>query len=239
MNGIQFGYGFDIWYILLVVPAFIFALVAQAKVKGTYKKMSQVRNSRGLTGAQAASRVLFEHGVTDVRIERVAGTLTDHYDPRDNVIRLSEGVYDSASVAAVGIACHEAGHAVQYAKNWAPIRVRNAILPVCNIGSRFGLPLAIIGLILVYQLDSPIGSMIFWAGILLYALVALFQIVTLPVEFDASRRALRAIDSTGMLAGDEYRGARQVLTAAAMTYVAALAVSLANLLRLILRSRRR
>lgn len=235
MNGIQFGYGIDIWYILLVVPAFILALAAQVKVKGTYKKMSQVRNSRGLTGAQAAARVLFEHGVTDVRIERVAGTLTDHFDPRDKVIRLSEGVFDSPSVAAVGIACHEAGHAVQYAKSYAPIRVRNAILPVCNIGSRFGIPLAVIGLII----GSVIGSYLFWAGILLYSLVALFQLVTLPVEFDASRRALRAIDSTGMLAGDEYKGARKVLSAAAMTYVAALAVSLANLLRLILRSRRR
>lgn len=235
MNGIQFGYGIDIWYILLVVPAFILALAAQVKVKGTYKKMSQVRNSRGLTGAQAAARVLFEHGVTDVRIERVAGTLTDHFDPRDKVIRLSEGVFDNPSVAAVGIACHEAGHAVQYAKSYAPIRVRNAILPVCNIGSRFGIPLAVIGLII----GSVIGSYLFWAGILLYSLVALFQLVTLPVEFDASRRALRAIDSTGMLAGDEYKGARKVLSAAAMTYVAALAVSLANLLRLILRSRRR
>ncbi|MBQ7546426.1 MAG: zinc metallopeptidase [Clostridia bacterium] len=235
MNGIQFGYGIDIWYILLVVPAFILALAAQVKVKGTYKKMSQVRNSRGLTGAQAAARVLFEHGVTDVRIERVAGTLTDHFDPRDKVIRLSEGVFDNPSVAAVGIACHEAGHAVQYAKSYAPIRVRNAILPVCNIGSRFGIPLAVIGLII----GSVIGSYLFWAGILLYSLVALFQLVTLPVEFDASHRALRAIDSTGMLAGDEYKGARKVLSAAAMTYVAALAVSLANLLRLILRSRRR
>ena len=235
MNGIQFGYGIDIWYILLVVPAFILALAAQVKVKGTYKKMSQVRNSRGLTGAQAAARVLFEHGVTDVRIERVAGTLTDHFDPRDKVIRLSEGVFDNPSVAAVGIACHEAGHAVQYAKSYAPIRVRNAILPVCNIGSRFGIPLAVIGLII----GSVIGSYLFWAGILLYSLVAHFQLVTLPVEFDASHRALRAIDSTGMLAGDEYKGARKVLSAAAMTYVAALAVSLANLLRLILRSRRR
>ena len=235
MNGIQFGYGIDIWYILLVVPAFILALAAQVKVKGTYKKMSQVRNSRGLTGAQAAARVLFEHGVTDVRIERVAGTLTDHFDPRDKVIRLSEGVFDNPSVAAVGIACHEAGHAVQYAKSYAPIRVRNAILPVCNIGSRFGIPLAVIGLII----GSVIGSYLFWAGILLYSLVALFPLVTLPVEFDASHRALRAIDSTGMLAGDEYKGARKVLSAAAMTYVAALAVSLANLLRLILRSRRR
>ena len=237
--------GIDIYYLLLVVPAFLLALWAQIKVKGTYKKMSAVPNSRGLTGAQAASRVLYEHGVTNVQIEHVSGTLTDHYDPRANVIRLSDGVFDSTSVAAVGIACHEAGHAVQYAKNYTPIRVRNAILPVCNIGSKIGLPLAIIGLLLIgrvsdgYGFGSMIGSWLFWAGILLYGLVALFQFVTLPVEFNASRRALQTIESTGMLAGDEYKGARKVLTAAALTYVAALAVSLANLLRLILRNTRR
>lgn len=233
--GYGIGYGIDIYYLLLVVPAFLLALWAQIKVKGTYKKMSAVRNSRGLTGAQAASRVLYEHGVTNVRIERVSGTLTDHYDPRANVIRLSDGVFDSTSVAAVGIACHEAGHAVQYAKNYAPIRMRNAILPVCNVGSKIGIPLAIIGLVI----GSMVGRWLFWAGILLYGLVALFQLVTLPVEFNASRRALQTIDDTGMLAGEEYKGARKVLTAAALTYVAALAVSLANLLRLILRNSRR
>ncbi|MBR5619246.1 MAG: zinc metallopeptidase [Clostridia bacterium] len=230
--GFNIGYGIDIYYILLVVPAFLLALWAQVKVKGTYKKMSAVRNSRGLTGAQAASRVLYEHGVTNVQIERVSGTLTDHYDPRSNVIRLSDGVFDSTSVAAVGIACHEAGHAVQYAKGYAPIRVRNAILPVCSVGSKWGIPLAIIGLVI----GSMVGRWLFWAGILLYALVAVFQLVTLPVEFNASRRALQTIDDTGMLAGEEYKGARKVLTAAALTYVASLAVSLANLLRLILRS---
>lgn len=229
--GGYYGYGIDIYYVLLVVPAFLLAMWAQIKVKSTYKKMSAVRNSRGLTGAQAASRVLYESGITNVRIEHVGGTLTDHYDPRDNVIRLSDGVYDSASVAAVGIACHEAGHAVQYAKGYAPIRLRNAILPACNIGSRIGLPLAILGLVIW---RTGIGAYLFWVGIFLYALVALFQLVTLPVEFDASRRALKAIDGSGMLAGDEYQGARKVLTAAALTYVAALAVSLANLLRLIL-----
>ena len=233
--GYGFGYGIDIYYLLLVLPAFLLALWAQVKVKSTYKKMSAVRNARGLTGAQAASRVLYEHGVTNVRIERVSGTLTDHYDPRANVIRLSDGVFDSSSVAAVGIACHEAGHAVQYAKHYAPIRVRNAILPVCNVGSRIGIPLAVVGLLI----GNMLGNWLFWAGILLYALVALFQLVTLPVEFNASHRAMQTIDITGMLAGDEYRGARKVLTAAALTYVAALAVSLANLLRLLLRSSRR
>lgn len=229
------GFGIDIYYILLVVPAFILSLWAQIRVKGTYKKMSAVRNSRNLTGAQAASRVLYEHGITDVTIERVGGELTDHYDPRTNVIRLSDGVFDSTSVAAVGIACHEAGHAVQYAKGYAPIKMRNSILPVCNIGSRFGIPLAVIGLFIW----GTVGRYLFWAGILLYSLVALFQLVTLPVEFNASHRALEAIDNTGMLVGEEYKGAKKVLTAAALTYVAALAVSLANLLRLILRNTNR
>lgn len=227
-----FYYGVDIYYFLLVVPAFLLALGAQIMVKSTYSKMSRIRNSRNLTGAQAAARVLYEHGITNVRIERVAGTLSDHYDPRSNVIRLSEGVYDSASVAAVGVACHEAGHAVQHAQNYAPIKIRNAIIPVCNIGSTIGLPLAFIGLILDF-------GFLFWLGILLYGLVALFQFVTLPVEFNASRRALQAIESTSMLSGDEYKNARKVLTAAAMTYVAALAVSIANLLRLILRANNR
>ena len=227
-----FYYGVDIYYFLLVVPAFLLALGAQIMVKSTYAKMSRVRNSRNLTGAQAAARGLYEHGITNVRVERVAGTLSDHYDPRSNVIRLSEGVYDSTSVAAVGIACHEAGHAVQHAQNYAPIRIRNAIIPACNLGSAIGLPLAFVGLFMNF-------SFLFWLGILLYGLVALFQFVTLPVEFNASRRALQAIEGTGMLAGDEYKKARKVLTAAAMTYVAALAVSIANLLRLILRANNR
>ncbi len=233
--GFGYGYGIDIYYLLLVVPAFLLALWAQAKVKGTYRKMSAVRNARNLTGAQAAARVLYEHGITNVTIEHISGELTDHFDPRSNVIRLSDGVYDSSSVAAVGIACHEAGHAVQYAKNYAPIRLRNSILPVCNIGSRLGIPLAVVGLFIW----GTVGRYLFWTGILLYSLVALFQLVTLPVEFDASRRALAAIDSTGMLAGEEYKGAKKVLTAAALTYVAALAVSLANLMRLILRNMNR
>ncbi len=221
----------DIYYLLLVVPAFLLSLFAQFKVKSTYKKMSQIRNSRNLTGAQAAARVLYEHGITNVRIEQVGGTLSDHYDPRSNVIRLSQGVYDSTSVAAVGIACHEAGHAVQHAQNYVPIKLRNTILPICNIGSTIGLPLAIIGLFMGFEF-------LFVLGIFLYAFVAVFQLATLPVEFNASRRALNAIENTGMLSGDEYDGAKKVLTAAAMTYVAALAVSIANLLRLILRSRR-
>lgn len=226
-----FFYTMDIYYLLLVVPAFILSLVAQFMVKSTYNKMSKVRNSRNLTGAQAAARVLYEHGINNVRIEQVGGTLSDHFDPRTNVIRLSQGVYNSTSVAAVGIACHEAGHAVQHAQNYVPIKLRNTILPVCNLGSTLGIPLAFIGLFMGFDF-------LFWAGIILYSFVAVFQLATLPVEFNASRRAMNVIESTGMLSGDEYNGARKVLTAAAMTYVAALAVSIANLLRLILRSRR-
>lgn len=230
-NGFYYG-GVDIYYLILVVPAFLVALWAQFKVKGTYRKMSAVMNSRGITGSQAAARVLYNYGVTNVRIERVAGELSDHYDPRTNVIRLSEGVHDSHSVAAVGIACHEAGHAVQHAQNYSPIKVRNAILPVTNIGSAIGLPLAIIGLFMNF-------GVLFYVGLILYSLVALFQLITLPVEFNASRRALNVIDETGMLQADEYKGAKKVLTAAALTYVAALAVSIANLLRLLLVRNRR
>lgn len=223
-----YSYVYDYYYFLLVVPAFIFSVIMQIKVKGAYKKYSAVSNGRGISGAQAAMRVLYHYGIRDVRVERIAGNLTDHYDPRTNVIRLSEGVYDSTSVSAVGIACHEAGHAAQHAESYTPIRVRNAILPVCNIGSSLGLPLAIVGLFMGFR---PLVL----AGIILYAFVAVFQIVTLPVEFNASRRAMQVIDEDGMLEENEARGAKKVLWAAAMTYVAALAVSLANLLRLILR----
>ena len=181
-------YGVDMYYLLLVVPAFLLALWAQFKVKGTYRKMSAVMNSRGITGSQAAARVLYNYGVTNVRVERTPGQLTDNYDPRTNVIHLSEGVFDSTSVAAVGIACHEAGHAVQHAQSYAPVKVRNAIIPVCNIGSTIGLPLAVIGLFMNF-------GILFYIGLILYGLVALFQLVTLPVEFNASRRALQVIDS--------------------------------------------
>ena len=170
--------------------------------------------------------VLRHYGLTEVRIERVNGKLTDHYDPRTNVIRLSDGVYGSASVSAIGIACHEAGHAVQYAKGYLPIKIRSAILPVCNIGSTLGIPLAVAGLIFGADLLVNIG-------LLLYSLVVIFQLATLPVEFNASRRAVSVIDETGMLSQQELPGARSVLRAAAMTYVAALVVSLANLLRLL------
>ncbi len=226
---------YDRYYILLVVPMLILSIVAQAMVKSTFNKQSKVFSARGLTGEQAAARVLYHYGITDVRIEHSpSGRLSDHYDPRSNVIRLSDGVYNSSSVAAIGVACHEAGHAAQHAKGYLPIKVRNTILPVCNIGSRLGIPLAILGYFMGFE---PLVSI----GLLLYALVAVFQLVTLPVELNASKRALAVIDETNMLGEEEIGGAKKVLTAAAMTYVTALLVSLAQLLRLVLRfnSRRR
>lgn len=226
---------YDRYYILLVVPMLILSIVAQAMVKSTFNKQSKVFSARGLTGEQAAARVLYHYGITDVRIEHSpSGRLSDHFDPRSNVIRLSDGVYNSSSVAAIGVACHEAGHAAQHAKGYLPIKVRNAILPVCNIGSRLGIPLAILGYFMGFE---PLVSI----GLILYALVAVFQLVTLPVELNASKRALAVIDETNMLGEEEIGGAKKVLTAAAMTYVTALLVSLAQLLRLVLRfnSRRR
>ena len=223
---------YDYYYFILVIPAMLVSLWAQIRVKSTYGKMSKLQNTRGLTGAQAAQRVLSYYGITDVRIEPVSGTLTDHYDPRDNVIRLSQGVYNASTIAAVGIACHEAGHAAQHAESYKPIAVRNSILPVANIGSSAGILLAVIG----FALQSKLLMLI---GIVLFSFVVLFQLVTLPVEFNASSRALKVIDETGMLEGEEYKGAKKVLSAAAMTYVAALIVSIASLLRLILRSQSR
>lgn len=219
---------FDYYYLILVVPALLLAIWAQVQVKTTYRKYSRVPNSRGMTGAYAAQAVLNFYGITDVRIERVSGNLTDHYDPRSKVIRLSDGVYNSSTVAAIGIACHEAGHAAQHAENYALIKIRNAIIPVCNIGSTIGIPLALIGWIFSF-------SILIYVGLGLYAAVFIFQVATLPVEFNASRRAIKVIDETQLLRDDEIGGAKKVLAAAAMTYVASMMVSLANLLRLLLR----
>ena len=219
---------FDYYYLILVVPALLLAIWAQVQVKTTYRKYSRVPNSRGMTGAYAAQAVLNFYGITDVRIERVSGNLTEHYDPRSKVIRLSDGVYNSSTVAAIGIACHEAGHAAQHAENYAPIKIRNAIIPVCNIGSTIGIPLALIGWIFSF-------SILIYVGLGLYAAVFIFQVATLPVEFNASRRAIKVIDETQLLRDDEIGGAKKVLAAAAMTYVASMIVSLANLLRLLLR----
>ncbi len=218
----------DYYYIILVIPAMILAVWAQFKVKSTYNKFSNVSNSKGITGAYAAQAVLTHYGITDVRIEQVSGKLTDHYDPKAKVIRLSQGVYGSTTIAAVGIACHEAGHAAQHAQNYAPIKIRNSLVPVCNIGSSLGIPLAILGYFLGFE---PLISI----GLLLYAAIALFQVVTLPVELNASKRAMKVIDETGLLYDDEQGGAKKVLTAAAMTYIASMLVAIANLLRLILR----
>ena len=223
-----FGYYYDIYYFILVIPVFIISLIIQAKMKSTFSKFSQVANSRRITGAQAAEMVLRYYNIQDVRIERINGSLTDCYDPINKVIKLSDSVYDNPSIAAVGVACHEAGHAAQHAEKYVPIRIRNYILPVCNIGSKISIPLLIAGVIFS-------ARPIIWIGIGLFAFTAIFQIVTLPVEFNASNRALNVIESTGILSYEEKRGAGKVLKMAAMTYVAALAMSLAQLLRLILR----
>ena len=210
-------------YLLYMLPGLVLMLYAQFKVKHSFSKYSKVINSRGLTGADAAKEVLRQNGVDGVRIEHVSGNLSDHYDPRTNVIRLSDDVYNSTSVAAVGVAAHEAGHAVQYAKGYGPIKLRAKIIPACNIGSQLGIPLALIG--------AVIGFMgLVYVGLALFGLAVLFQVVTLPVEFNASRRAISAIISTALLTKEEASGAKAVLSAAAMTYVAAMIQSLLMLL---------
>ena len=219
---------FDMYYLILVVPAMIFSMWAQAKVNSTFNKYSKVRTYGGMTGYEAARRILAANGLYNVHVERVSGNLTDHYDPKANVIRLSDSVFASNSVAAVGVAAHEAGHAVQYATQYAPIRLRTAIIPVTNIGSQLSIPLVLIGFFMGAQ---PLVNF----GLLLFATVAIFQLVTLPVEFNASRRAVTALEMGGSMNDEELRGVRKVLNAAAMTYVAALAVAVANLLRLVLR----
>ena len=227
-----YGYGLDLSYLLLVLPCILFSLWASFSVKSTFNRYSKIHSSRRLTGAQAAQRVLSANGVTGVRIEQVRGNLTDHFDPSTNVIRLSDSVYNSTSVAAIGVACHEAGHAVQYAQHYAPIKLRAAIIPLTNFGSKLAMPLIILGILLSSM--SGLGNTFVYLGIAAFGLSLVFQLITLPVEFNASRRALRAIEDGAMLTDDERRGARKTLTAAAMTYVAATAVALAQLLRLIL-----
>lgn len=228
---------FDMTYIVIVAPAIIFSLIASSKVNSTFRKYSRVRAASGLTGAEVARRILDANGFANVAIEQVSGSLTDHYDPRANVIRLSQPVYGSSSVAAIGVAAHETGHAVQYAVGYSPIKLRAAIIPATNIGSKLAMPLIILGLILSATAAKFIT--IAYAGIICFSLSALFQLITLPVEFNASRRALNTIEGFGILSGSEQDGARKVLSAAAMTYVAALAVSLAQLLRLLLMVQRR
>ncbi len=223
---------FDWTYVVLVLPCILFSLIASSSVNITFKKYSQQFSRRGITGAQAAERVLRANGVTGVQITRVSGNLTDHFDPKTNVIRLSDSVYGSTSTAAIGVACHEAGHAVQYAESYAPIKLRAAIIPVTNIGSKLAMPLILIGILLSTFESVSYGFV--YLGIACFGLSLVFQLITLPVEFNASRRAMQAIENGELLTEEEQRGAKKTLTAAAMTYVAATAVALAQLLRLIM-----
>ena len=221
---------FDYSYLVLI-PAMLFALIAQGMVNSAFTKYNKVVTRCNMTGADAARLILDRNGLHHVKIEQVAGNLTDHFDPRTNVIRLSQSVYGSTGIAAVGVAAHEAGHAVQYAQGYKPMKIRSAIIPATNIGSRLALPIFLIGLLFSYQLAM--------FGIILFSLTAVFQAVTLPVEFNASRRAMEALDNSAQLTSDELNGAKKVLTAAAMTYVAALATALSQILRLLLIANRR
>ena len=234
-------YGFDWTYLVIVLPCLILSLWASSSVNSTFQKYAKIHSSRNLTGAEAAQRVLNAHGVRGVRIERVSGNLTDHYDPKTNVIRLSDSVHSSTSVAAIGVAAHEAGHAVQYAQSYAPIKLRAAIIPITNIGSKLAMPLILAGIL--FSFLGSFSTMLVYLGIAAFSLSLIFQLVTLPVEFNASRRAMETIENSGLLTTEEQRGARKTLKAAAMTYVAATAVALAQLVRLILlfggRNRRR
>lgn len=225
-------YGFDWTYLILVLPCLIFAMIASSNVNSTFQKYSKQLSRRHITGAEAAQRVLLVNGVSGVRIERISGNLTDHFDPRTNVIRLSDSVYNSTSTAAIGVACHEAGHAVQYAVGYSPMKLRAAIIPLTNFGSKLAFPLILVGILLSSL--GEISTMFIYLGIAAFGLSFVFQMVTLPVEFNASRRAIRAIEEGGILTEEEQRGAKKTLSAAAMTYVAATATALAQLLRLIL-----
>ncbi len=225
-------YGFDWTYLVLVLPCVFLSLWASANVNSTFKKYSKQYSSRRLTGAEAAQRVLSANGVRGVRIERVSGNLTDHYDPSTNVIRLSDSVYSNTSTAAIGVACHEAGHAVQYAENYAPIKLRAAIIPLTNFGSKIAMPLILAGILMTFL--GSFSDTLVYLGIAAFGLSLVFQLVTLPVEFNASRRAIQAIEGSNLLTAEEQKGARKTLTAAALTYVAATAVALAQLLRLLL-----
>ncbi len=224
-------YGFDWTYLFLVLPCLIFAMIASSRVNSTFKKYSTQHSQRRITGADAALRVLHANGVHGVRIDRVSGNLTDHYDPKTNVIRLSDSVYDSTSTAAIGVACHEAGHAVQYAQNYAPIKLRAAIIPLTNFGSKLAMPLILLGILCSFL--GEFSMVLVYLGIAAFGLSFVFQLITLPVEFNASRRAIRAIEEGNILTSEEQYGAKKTLQAAAMTYVAATATALAQLLRLI------
>ena len=232
-------YGFDWTYVILVLPCLLLSLWASANVNSTFRRYSTQYSYRNLTGAEAAQRVLAANGVTGVRIERISGNLTDHFDPRSNVIRLSDNVYGNTSTAAIGVACHEAGHAVQYAVGYAPIKLRAAIIPITNFGSKLAMPLILLGLVL--ETFGQFSYLLIYIGIACFALSLVFQLVTLPVEFNASGRAVKVL-AASYLPEDEVRGVKAVLSAAALTYVAAALQAVLQLLRLILisgNSRRR
>lgn len=212
---------------IIMLPVFIFALICQAKVKTNFNRYSQIMNRSGMTGADAAWRLLQLNGITDVKIKRISGTLTDYYDPNKKEICLSEDVFNSRSIAAIGVACHEAGHACQHNEGYFPLKIRSIVIPATRIGSALGVPLCLIGLFIN-------SEHLAYAGLIMYGFVALFQLITLPVEFNASKRALQTIEANGFLTDSEYVGARKVLSAAALTYVAALASALATMLRLLI-----
>jgi len=222
-----FFYYFDIYYLILIVPALLFGLWAQSQVNSNFSKYSKVGTMRGMTGAQAAEYILQQNGIYDVEVRHISGNLTDNFNPRNKTINLSDSVYNSTSIAAIGVAAHEAGHAVQHAVNYKPIRIREMIIPVTQMGSWLYLPVIFIGFLFSSQYLVNLG-------ILLFATLAIFQLVTLPVEFNASDRAITTLANSGILYGEEITGAKKVLKAAALTYVAALVSSLAQLLRLIL-----
>lgn len=227
----MYYYGIDLTYIILVLPAMLFAMWASSHVNSTYKKYARQHNRRGMTAEAAARFILDRNGLQHIRIEHISGELTDHYDPTAEVIRLSDSVYGSTSTAAVGVACHETGHAMQHAVGYAPVKIRTAIVPITNFGAKLSVPLIVIGLLLASLGD--IFVYIAYAGVACFGLSLVFQLVTLPTEFNASRRALDCIKNSNLLVGDEYDGAKKVLTAAALTYVAALAVTFMQLLRFI------
>lgn len=227
MYGYGYGfYGFDRTYILLII-GMLLSLAASAKLKSTFAKYRRIRSASGLPGAEAAARILRAAGITDVQIRAIPGSLTDHYDPRTKTVSLSQDIYGQTSLAAVGVAAHECGHAIQHAVHYTPLEMRSAIVPVANLGSSLSWPLFLIGLLAGIR---PLTT----AGIVLFSLAVLFQLVTLPVELNASSRALRMLEGTGILGVSEVKGARKVLTAAALTYVAALAASILQLLRLLI-----
>lgn len=231
-----FGLFYMDWTMLIVLPAIIIALIAQLTVRSAYSKYSRVQSQRGISGHDCARMILDRNGLRHIRIERISGELTDHFDPTAGVIRLSDGVYSGTSTAALGIAAHECGHAVQHAENYAPIKIRSSIIKITNIGSTLAMPIFLVGLLLaaLSEIPSRASGVIMGVGILLYSTVAVFQIVTLPTEFNASRRALHSLEDCGILSKDEKIGARKVLSAAALTYVAALLTSLLTILRLII-----